>query len=291
MKEGLLGVHALVWGGASTPEQYGKIAERARAAGFSLLEIPLLNPDELDSTTVGRMIARAGLQVSCSLGLRFEADISSADPAVVARGREHLYRALGAAQALGASHLVGVLYSALGKYAIAPTERGREHCIEVLRGFAADAADAGVTLGLEVVNRYESNLVNTASDALQLSAAIGASNVMVHLDTYHMNIEEEDFRSPVVTCGSRLGYVHVGESHRGYLGTGTVNFPAFFGALTDVHYQGPIVFEGFGSRQQLPSGLVETLALWRSLWSDPDDLARHAREFIMEGRRPPAPIR
>jgi D-psicose/D-tagatose/L-ribulose 3-epimerase len=74
-----------------------------------------------------------------------------------------------------------------------------------------------VTIGVEAVNRYESNLVNTAEQALELVEEVGAPNLVVHLDAYHMNIEEANLADPVRMCAERLGYVHIGESHRGYL--------------------------------------------------------------------------
>ena len=97
-----------------------------------------------------------------------------------------------------------------------------------------------------------------------------------------MNIEESDYRTPILACGYRLCYVHVGESHRGYLGTGTINFPEFFGALKEVGYAGPITFESFSSAVVDPL-LSNTLAIWRNLWSDSDDLAAKALAFISAG--------
>lgn len=156
--------------------------------------------------------------------------------------------------------------------------------MRVIQGLAEQAAASGITPGLEVVNRYESNLINTAKQALAFIVDVGADNLKVHLDTYHMNIEEADFTTPVLASGDRLGYVHVGESHRGYLGTGTVDFPAFFGALAAINYQGPVTFESFSSAVTTP-GLSSTLAIWRNTWTDSLDLARHAREFIDAGLR------
>jgi D-psicose/D-tagatose/L-ribulose 3-epimerase len=151
--------------------------------------------------------------------------------------------------------------------------------VAILRDLAAEAA--GVTLGLEVVNRYESNVANTARQALDLIDDIGADGVVVHLDTYHMNIEEGDLARPVHECAERLGYVHVGESHRGYLGSGTIDFPRFFRALAAIGYQGPITVKSFSSAV-VAEGLSNNLAIWRNLWDDGADLARHARAFVTE---------
>jgi D-psicose/D-tagatose/L-ribulose 3-epimerase len=94
-----------------------------------------------------------------------------------------------------------------------------------------------------------------------------------------MNIEEDDFVRPVREVGERLGYVHIGENHRGYLGSGHLDFTPFFHALADIGYRGPVTFESFSSAVVAP-GLSNALGVWRDLWHDGADLARHARTFI-----------
>ena len=136
-----------------------------------------------------------------------------------------------------------------------------------------------MTLGLEICNRYETNVINTAHDALRLADDIGADNVTIHLDTYHMNIEEDDLLRPVYEVGHRLGYVHIGENHRGYLGSGHLDLSGFFHALADIGYTGPITFESFSSAV-VSRTLSGDLAIWRNLWDDGEDLARHARAHI-----------
>ena len=94
-----------------------------------------------------------------------------------------------------------------------------------------------------MVNRYETNICNTAAECVALLDLIGLPNVKAHLDTYHMNIEEGFVGKAIEQCGDRLGYFHIGESHRGYLGTGTVDFTAVFRSLARIGYDGPIAFE------------------------------------------------
>jgi D-psicose/D-tagatose/L-ribulose 3-epimerase len=136
-----------------------------------------------------------------------------------------------------------------------------------------------ITLGLEPVNRYESNLLNTGSQALEMIKDIGEPNVVVHLDIYHMNIEEQDLVSPVLEAGNKLGYVHIGASHRGPLGTGNIDFDSFFGALAKIGYKGTITFESFSSTVVAPD-LSSTLGIWRNLWTDNKSMAKSAREYI-----------
>jgi D-psicose/D-tagatose/L-ribulose 3-epimerase len=176
-----------------------------------------------------------------------------------------------------------VIHSALQKYMAPRTERGVANVVEVLRRVAEKARASGITVGVEVVNRYETNIVNTAAEVVELLDRIGQPNAFAHLDTYHMNIEEGFVGQAIERCGDRLGYFHVGESHRGYLGTGTVDFTAVFRSLARVGYDGPIAFESFSSTVVDPV-LSNMLGVWRNLWSDGHDLACHAKAF-MEAQR------
>ncbi|MET7327107.1 sugar phosphate isomerase/epimerase [Nonomuraea sp. NPDC005650] len=274
-----IGVHALVWVGDTSPASLQYAIEKTKATGFDLLELSLHDSVNLDVAAAREALRAAGLGVACSRGLAFDADVSSDDPAVVERGEKLLHDSLAVTRGLGGTHFTGALYSALGKYGRPLTEAGRRNVVAVLRRLAQEASGHGMTLGLEICNRYETNVINTARDALRLADDIGEDNVLIHLDTYHMNIEEDDLVRPVREVGDRLGYVHIGENHRGYLGSGHLDFTAFFHALGDIRYQGPITFESFSSAVVM-EGLSNDLAIWRNLWDDGEDLARHARAFI-----------
>ncbi|MBX3031725.1 MAG: sugar phosphate isomerase/epimerase [Chloroflexi bacterium] len=274
-----IGVHALVWVGDTAPASVDLAVERTKSSGYDLLELSLHDLDHLDVPRARAALEAAGLQVACSRGLAFDADVSSDDLAVVERGATLLRESLAATVGLGGRILTGALYSALGKYPSPVTERGRQNAISVLRDLAREAGAHGLPIGLEICNRYETNVVNTTRDALRLADAIGEDNVVIHLDTYHMNIEEEDLVRPVWEARDRLGYVHIGENHRGFLGSGHLDFRAFFHALADVDFRGPITFESFSSAVVAP-GLSADLAVWRDLWDDGEALAGHARRFL-----------
>ena len=143
------------------------------------------------------------------------------------------------------------------------------------------AGEKGININLEVVNRYETNIMNTGQEGLEFLDQMNRENAFLHLDTYHMNIEEDGMEKAVLAAGNRLGYVHIGESHRGYLGTGNVDFKTFFNALKTINYQGPITFESFSSRVVDPA-LSNTLCVWRNLWDDSDDLASKALQFMQQ---------
>lgn len=274
-----LGVHALVFAGSWGKKDRERAVAGAARLGYDLIEIPLLDPKAVDAAATVKLLEQHGIKGATSLGLNFKADISSPVPTIAKRGEALLNHALAVTRDIGATYMGGVIYSALGKYPGPATAKGRRNCVSALRRLAKTAKQSGITLGLEAVNRYESNLINTGDQACAIIAATGADNIVVHLDTYHMNIEEGDLAGAIERCGSKCGYVHIGESHRGYLGTGTVDFPKIFRALARIGYGGPITFESFSSAVVDPN-LSNALAVWRNLWSDSDDLADAAKRYI-----------
>jgi len=276
-----LGVHALVWTGAWDAAAARRACAATAAAGYDLIEVPLLDPAEVDPEMTRTALAAHGLRATCSLGLAPETDISSTDPVVVERGARLLHAALDVATAIGSPYLGGVLYSAMAKYAAPASAAGRANSVSVLRELAQEAQRRGVVVGLEAVNRYESNLANTVDEALAHADAIGEDGVVVHVDTYHANIEESDLPAAVrrAHAAGRLGYVHVGESHRGHLGTGSIAWDPFFDVLAEVGYAGPVVFESFSSAV-VSARFTGALAIWRDLWEDSAELARHAHGFL-----------
>ncbi len=278
-----LGVHALVWVGGWTPEEARAAISQTAEAGFDLIEVPLLDPSSVDAEDTREVLREHGVGAACSLGLSPATDVASEDPEAVAAGRRLLLSALEKAHDLGADYLGGVLYGVLGRYTAPASARARANAVDSIRELAAAAADYDMTIGLEAVNRYESNLLNTAEQTLRFIDEVGADNVGVHLDTYHMNIEEPGFAEAIRACGDRLGYFHVGESHRGYLGTGSIDFAECFAALDSIGYDGTITFESFSSAVVAPA-LSSTLCIWRELWTDGMDLATSARRFIAEQR-------
>ncbi|WP_027796789.1 sugar phosphate isomerase/epimerase family protein [Paraburkholderia acidipaludis] len=270
-----LGVHALVWEASWSHEACARAIARTAEVGFDFIEVPALDPTSIDVDFTRRELEKNGLGVTFSLGLDAESDISSGDVEKAARGKAKLETALRVARDCGATHMCGILYSAFQKYYVPPTAAGIAMSVDILGEVAQTAAKSGVVLGLEVVNRYESNVLNTASQGVELCKRIGAPNVKVHLDTYHMNIEESDIATAVRETGDYLGYFHTGDSHRGYLGSGSIDFSEIFRALVFSGFKGPITFESFSSRV-VGQPLEGILGIWRNLWEDGHDLASHA---------------
>lgn len=287
-----IGIHALVWVGGWSRDEARLAVESTREAGYDLIELAALDPGSFDIDMTSQLLQDNGISAAVSLGLSEETDVSSDDPECVARGRDLLASAVALTRDVGGSYLGGVIFSKLGRYAAPVTDRGRAHSVESIAWLADRALDAGVTLGLEFCNRYETNVLNTTEQTLAFIADVDRPNVVAHLDVYHMNIEEISFADAVhaAAAAGKLGYVHLGESHRGALGTGSVPFEEFFRALHEVDYHGVLTFESFSSRVVHPT-LSSSLAIWRDPWDDGMVLAKDVREFIRTHYGPDTPHR
>jgi D-psicose/D-tagatose/L-ribulose 3-epimerase len=170
-----------------------------------------------------------------------------------------------------------------------PDETIWDRSASALRVVSEYAQTAGVTLGLEPVNRYESCLINTAEQAVAMTDRIGLANVGVHLDTYHMNIEEKDWAVPVHTAGKKLCHIHLCENDRGIPGTGLVEWDTLFGALHDIGYNGYGAMESFFS---VSDDMRSGTCIWRDLAPDGDTLVSEGLRFLQAlaaKHRPVAP--
>jgi Sugar phosphate isomerases/epimerases len=277
-----LGIHSFVWSASSSRNEIESVLSRTKEAGFDLIEFSYLDPTAVDMPWLARRLEEYGLAVAISMGLPRDGDISSADPDIQKNGVAILDRAVALTRDLGGTKLGGILSSAHGYTPEAPTPDAWDRSVANLAKVAERAKAASVTLNLEIVNRFESNLLNTAAQGLAYIRDTGASNVFLHLDTFHMNIEEADLGLALRNAADKVGYVHIGESHRGYLGTGSIDFAAVFDALVAIGYDDYITFESFSS-EIVDEDLSLKAAIWRNLWTDNVDLARHARSFISLG--------
>ena len=273
------GGHALVWSGDWTPEGARKAISGAARAGYDYIEIALLDPWKVDVALTKDLLQEFNLRAHASLGLSATTDVTSTNPDIIAKGDELLRKAADVLHGIGGTELCGVIYCALGKYPGPASKQNRANSVAAMQRLADYAGEKGINIDLEVVNRYETNIMNTGLEGLAFLDEVDRPNAYLHLDTYHMNIEEDGMEKSVLAAGDKLGYVHIGESHRGYLGTGNVDFDTFFGALKKINYQGPITFESFSSEVVDPN-LSNTLCVWRNLWDDSDDLASKALAFM-----------
>ena len=273
------GGHALVWAGDWSEASARKAAVSAKKAGYDYIEMLMIEPEKIDVAMTKEVLAEHGLSATASLGLSPETDVTSTNPSIDKKGDELLRKVVDKLHAIGSTELCGVIYCSLGKYPGPASAENRANSISAVTRLADYAADKGININLEVVNRYETNIMNTGKEGLKFLEAVNRPNAYLHLDTYHMNIEEDGMSQAVLDAGDALGYVHIGESHRGYLGSGNVDLDTFFSALKKINYSGPITFESFSSVVVDPA-LSNALCIWRNLWEDSDDLASHALKYM-----------
>jgi D-psicose/D-tagatose/L-ribulose 3-epimerase len=274
-----LGIHALVWVSDWTESAINQAMAQTAAAGYGLIEAVIFDPAEARPDATARALRDYDLQVVTGMALNPAADISSHDPSIAAAGERLIHDAILATRDMGSKLLGGVTHSAMHRYPTASTPGTLQRVVDTYGRLSEVATRAGVRLGIEAVNRYESNIVNTVDDAAKIVRTIGSDALFAHIDSFHMNIDEHDIAETILRNVDVIGHVHVGESHRGYLGSGSVDFPTFFRALVRAGYDGPIVFEAF-SPAVLSADVANALAAWTENWRDSDDLARSALRYM-----------
>lgn len=248
--------------------------QKTAQAGFDIIEILLPVSMDFDAPTVKKQLKENNLGVVCSLNLPKEAHISFYPKDALTL----IKKALDKTAALDADFLGGVLHGGIGVFTGNPVTNDEKRIIVDVWGEAAAYADKlGVTIGIEPINRYESYVCNTAANVIELIKKTGAANLAVHLDTFHMNIEEDNFYDPVIQSGKLLKHVHITESNRGMPGEGTVNWDEFFSALKAIGFNGNLVLENFSS--SVP-GMQQAVSLWQKSPHDAEALAVGSLQFI-----------
>jgi D-psicose/D-tagatose/L-ribulose 3-epimerase len=268
------GAHAFIWAGEWTPAGAEKVIRGAADAGLDFVEIPLLHPETMDVSGTRDLLDRYGIGCTCSLGLPRAAHL----PFAPERAEAFLKGAVEVTASLGAPALSGAIYTHLGTLTGKPPGEDELAAVErVLKSVARYAAGRDVSLGVEAINRYETYLINLTSQADAMVGRIDEPNVFVHLDTYHMNIEEKGFYDPIVATGERMQYIHLSESDRGTPGTGNVHWDDVFRGLEAIDYDGYLVMESFAA---INEDIIGATALWRDVVGDPEALVRDGLTFL-----------
>ena len=276
---GQFGVHALVFGDSWTEATAKATCRAAAEIGYDLVEVLMFDPCTLDLAATRAGLAGTGLGLRLGMALGPGTDISSDDADVAAKGEAAVARALEIAADLGAPAVSGITYAAFGSYTAPQTAAQRARVVESLHRLDRRAGGLGVRLGLEPVNRYESYMVNTLDQAAAMIADAGGANLFIHMDTFHMNIEEGDIPATIHRNAALLGYAHVADSNRGTLGGGHFDLTGFFRALAAVGYGGDVTVESFSSKV-LSADLVGGVRLWREAWTDAATAARTALDAM-----------
>ncbi|MFI5016084.1 MAG: sugar phosphate isomerase/epimerase family protein [Hyphomicrobiales bacterium] len=269
-----IGVISMFYARPFGPEHFPTL-RRMKRAGADAIELLVPEPGEMDLVEARAAIADAGLSVVLAARVNPARDLASPDKSAREAGVAYLESCVRSAEALGAEIVGGPLYGAPMVFAgrapspCDPSER-RRRIEAVVGGLAAagkSAAQAGVGLAVEPLNRFETDIANTARHACQIVAAVASPAVGVMLDTFHMNMEESDLAGAIRATGKKLLHFQANENHRGFVGSGHIDWPPIARALVAIGYAGPIVLEPF-RRDDEDAGV--TLAQWRAPTKDED---------------------
>ena len=276
----IFGIHSLLFRETFLDKDL-PLLERCRKMGFDAVEIIPFDPDHFPAAKVKSAAADLGLTINTGYGMPEQYNIISPDPAIRKAGVEFSKRLIDLSNEAGAKVFGGMIYCGWGYL----TGRMRSDDewkwgVENYREIAFYAQqNSPLILGIEPVNRFESHFINTVGDAVRFIRDVGMPNVKVHLDTFHMIREEDDFTAAVLQAGGDVGYVHACENQRGIPGSGLVPWTQFFDALKQVGYNGCITIESFDPDIESVSKLC---CIWRKLADSPEQLATEGLAFLKD---------
>lgn len=253
---------------------------KVKNMGYDIIEIAVEDTGIIDWKLIKDIARDLDLKITISGAFGPERDISSTDPAFREIGKQYMIDCIRIAQEMESPIFGGPVYSAVGKTRIVSEEQKkqeRDWCVNTLKEVSRIAGDCGVILGLEPLNRFETDMVNTVDQALSILDEVGNPHLKIVLDTFHSNIEEKDIPASIRKIGKHLlCHVQGNESDRGTPGTGHLEWPGIQEALTDIGYDGAVVIETFG---QPSKELARAACIWRPLANSADELAEEGLAF------------
>ncbi|GGX43025.1 tagatose 3-epimerase [Tateyamaria omphalii] len=268
------GVHTSMWTMSWDADGAARAIAAATACGMDFIEIALLDPASTDPTLGRQLLENASLPAVCSLGLP-KANWASRDPEAAI---EFLSTAIETCAALGATALTGVTYGGIGERSgTPPTNSELDNVARALETAAKIAGQHGLLFGIEPVNRYETHLINTAKQGVDMIERIGADNMFLHLDTYHMNIEEKGAGNGILAAREHLRYIHLSESDRGTPGAGTCDWNEIFATLAAVSFEGGLAMESFIN---MPPEIAHGLSVWRPVADSAEEVIGQGLPFL-----------
>jgi len=267
-----------------TAEHFPLLSEMRRL-GYDFVELLVPEPGELDLAETRRALEAAGLSVVLAARVNLQRNLSSDEPEAHRAGIDYLKYAADCASALGATIVGGPLtgnplvFAGRPPQPVGEEERlaRKARCIAGLKEAGDHAAGLGVVLAVEPLNRFESDVLCTTQQAIELLDAVDHPAVQLMLDTFHMHMEEASIAEAIRLGGKRIVHFQANENHRGFPGTGATDWVAVFRALHEIGYRGPVSLEPF-RRNDDRFGVP--FAQWRPPHEDESERLAASAEFI-----------
>jgi D-psicose/D-tagatose/L-ribulose 3-epimerase len=247
--------------------------------GFEMIEVPVFDPDSMEPGPIVSRAHEAGLDLSVSGALPAGSSFHGT-PEQQDKARRYVEGAVRVAAELGAAVVCGPLYKAVGDTEPGPPlHEQRRAAAEALRPLADSAADRGVTLALEPLNRFETDLLNTADAGVQFCRQVNSPGVGLLLDTFHMHIEEKHSGQAIraAAAAGLVTHFHASENDRGVAGSGQVHWPQVAAGLRSAEYQGAVVLESFNQDNQ---AIRRAVSCWRPFYESEEQFLREGLSFV-----------
>lgn len=273
------GVSTFLWKSPFTSHSF-ELVQKIKGMGFDIIEVAVEKEELIDWARLKELVTENGLQVTISGAFGAERDISSDDPQIRKKGLKYITDCIKIAHDMGSPIFGGPVYSAVGKARFIGEEQKKREwdwCVENLIKIGKVAEDYGVVVGVEPLNRFETDMINTADQAIALVTEVASPNVKIQLDTFHCNIEEKNIPNTIRKLGKDLlCHIQANESDRGTPGTGNLDWAGIKEALTEIGYDKAIVIETFG---EVSEEIARAASIWRPLANSSDELAIEGLAF------------
>jgi D-psicose/D-tagatose/L-ribulose 3-epimerase len=241
--------------------------------GFKTIEIPVEAPEHIDPAKVKAAADKHGLKIGsvCACmgpGRDFRGSAQDQKTAT-----EYVKALIDQAVILGCPSIIGPIYSVVGLIgAHDDAEKARQFKLVVknLKPLAKYAEKKGVQLCIEPLNRFETDFCNTCDQGLKLVKAVGSKAVKLHLDTFHMNIEEKNQADSIKKAGKHLAHFHACGSDRGTPGNDHIDWVPIVKALKKIKYKGDVVIESFTTDVKV---IARAAAIWRKMEPTRNEIA------------------
>ena len=275
-----IGISTWVWDSPLTDANLGGHLARIAALGFDAVELPLENAGDFTAAAVRDALEATGLTPFLVGAMAPGRDLVSTAPASVEATQAYLLACVALAGSIGSPTVCGPFYARTGRtWRMSPEER-REAYAELRRNLepvADRALEAGVVLGIEPLNRYETSLINTVDQALEALGPLLGNGVGIALDSYHLHIEERSLAAAVRAAGEHVVHVQVCGNDRGAPGGDQTDWDGFLQALDEVGYTGPLNIESFTADN---AAIAVAASIWRPLAPSQDELAARGLAFL-----------
>lgn len=274
------GVSTWLWTSPFTTASIPAIFDKIKKMGFDAVEIAVEYPELIDPNAVKKALSEYGLHPVICGAFGTTRDLTSNDAEVHKNCFDYIRSCFDLCNHLGASFFAGPMYSAVGKARMLPDEQRKQEwklAVDNLRKVCEMAAERNLQIALEPLNRFETDLVNTAADVIRLVKDIDHPSAKVMLDGFHMNIEEPDIEKAIISAGDKLIHFQVSENYRGTPGTGQTRWDGYKKGLEAVNYDGVVSIESFTPENKELAGAV---CFWHPMAESQDGFAKEGLGFL-----------